>query len=90
MIKQGFLLKNEAEIDGFTFAIAKACAGSHITRVAILSAHINELRFYYLCAVPLGAGFLSVTFCYENKMLVTIFISDTGNGVKRQIRINND
>ncbi len=53
---------NKAEIDGFAIAILIACEGGHFTRVAILSAHINELRIYYQCAVPLGAGFLSVTF----------------------------
>jgi len=43
--------------------------------VAILSAHINELRYYYLCAVPLGAGFLSVPFFPERKGQNTLVLS---------------
>ena len=68
MIFIALSLNNKAEIDGLAVAIAKARVGCHLTRVAILSAHINELRFYYQCAVPLGACFLSVTFDISSRL----------------------
>ena len=73
---------NKAEIDGFAIAIATAREGGHFKRVVILSAHINELRFYYLCAVPSGTSFLYVPFFPERKgqiyyyLFVSVYFND--------------